>query len=116
MGTDTSEATTWEIALLDARRRGRDRRMRTSSQALVRLARRFSAEGDPRQLLQEIMAEAVVLVGADDAAISSWDEQRGVLMTVTSLVPPSFPGIIMDARNSVSGRAAASRRPQIVND
>lgn len=89
---------------------------RTTDRTLLRLARRFAAEGDPRLLLTQVVAEAAALVAADDAGISTWDPQREALITVTSLVPPSSPGLVLDPRDSVSGQAADQRRVILVHD
>jgi hypothetical protein len=85
-------------------------------QALVRVVRSFAAAGDPDRLLRTVLEEAVPLVGGDDGGIARWHRADGLLRAAISLRPPTSVGAVLDAERSASGRAAATRRPVIVND
>jgi GAF domain-containing protein len=63
-----------------------------------------------------LLAEAIALVGADDGGIARWDDESGELWSWACYRPPNEPGIRLDPLGSASGRAAAERRPVIVNE
>src|SRR5205823_6600356 len=54
--------------------------------------------------------------GGDDGGIARWDRGQGVLRAAISLRPPTSVGALLDPERSASGRAAATRRPVVVND
>jgi CheY-like chemotaxis protein len=83
--------------------------------AVLRVARRFAAEGDPDSLLRDLIVEAVALVAGEIGAVYRWDE------TVAHLVPvaTSSGGASSLGQDSLRleegavGRAAQIRAPVV---
>jgi CheY-like chemotaxis protein len=80
-------------------------------EALLRQARRFAAETDAQRLLDDLLREAVELVGGTAGIVTRWDEERRVLLPVGGSVGgPSQ----LRLGEGASGRAAEQRAPVLV--
>ena len=103
-------------ALLTTEAFEQQRRAASRGQVLLRLARHFAEGSDPEQVLSDLLAEAVALIGGDDGMVSRWDQARQGLVTLRYLgrevAGPSFvwPG------QGITGRAVQQWSPVIVND
>jgi CheY-like chemotaxis protein len=90
--------------------------------AVLRIARRFAAEGDPDSLLRDLIVEAVALVDGEVGAVYRWDETAELLVPVatTSVAAPS-PGAPQPGKGSLRleegavGQAALLRSPVVSN-
>ena len=51
---------------------------------MLRVARRFAAEGDPDSLLRDLIVEAVALVEGEVGAVYRWDETAAQLVPVAT--------------------------------
>jgi PAS domain S-box-containing protein len=104
------------LALLVSVRDLRERAQSTARrEALLRVAR-LAAQSDVGQLFEVLLAEAVAVLHSDDGGIADWDSKRGVLFQTHTFLPSSTSYSVMDAERSASGRAAAQRKPVIIND
>ena len=94
--------------------------------AVLRVARRFAAEGDPDSLLRNVIEEAVALVDGEIGAVYRWDDLHTCLMPVaTSTVGApvttvaSFEGRLGESNvrlgEGAVGRAAELRTPIVEN-
>jgi len=94
--------------------------------AVLRVARRFAAEGDPDSLLKNVIDEAVRLVDGEIGAVYRWDELHTCLMPVaiTAIETPvstaaSFGGRLGESNvrlgEGAVGRAAELRAPIVEN-
>ena len=82
--------------------------------AVLRVARRFAAEGDPDALLRHLIVEAVALVDGEVGAVYRWDETAEQLVPVaTSSGDASAEGVPGSLRldEGAVGRAAQTRAP-----
>ena len=84
-------------------------------ESLVRVARRFGAEGDPEQILAELAHEAVQLVLGSGGEVFRWDPIRQVLVA-TRRADPDGTKLVLRRNQGAVGRAVALRGPVIVND
>lgn len=85
-------------------------------ESLLRVARRFAAEGDAEQVLSEVLAEAVALLRADDGEVARWEPSTGTLRQVRSYLPSASTGRPLPLETTASGMAVQRREPLIVND
>jgi CheY-like chemotaxis protein len=106
---DTDEI---EARLIAAERVTRSHRRR---EALLRQARRIAAEDDPRRLLQDLLDEAVRLVGGTSGFVTRWDETRGILVPVAP-VDPNLSQVALLPGEGATGQAAQQRRAVLIND
>jgi CheY-like chemotaxis protein len=94
--------------------------------AVLRVARRFAAEGDPDSLLRNVIEEAVALVDGEIGAVYQWDDLHSCLMPVatSTAVPLTAVGAAFGTRFGNSnvrlgegaiGRAAELRAPVVDN-
>jgi DNA-binding response OmpR family regulator len=91
--------------------------------AVLRVARRFAAEGDPDSLLRHLIEEAVALVEGDAGAVYRWDETAARLVPVAT----SSSDVPAEGRDGLGqgnlrleegavGRAAQSRAPVVASN
>ena len=91
--------------------------------AVLRVARRFAAEGDPDALLRHLIVEAVALVEGEVGAVYRWDEAAEHLVPVATSsvdgaggdVPRLGQGPLRLEEGAV-GRAAQTRAPVVANN
>jgi CheY-like chemotaxis protein len=83
-------------------------------EALLRQARRFAAEDDPKRLLEGLLEEAVHLVGGDVGVVSRWDDTHQILAPLAGTLgsPPECTATLDDI---VGGRAARERAPVLLD-
>jgi GAF domain-containing protein len=79
-------------------------------EALLRQARRFAAETDPRRLLDDLLREAIGLVGGSAGIVSEWDNENQVLVAVGASAP-ALQQQRLQLGEGASGRAAQQRTP-----
>ena len=91
--------------------------------AVLRVARRFAAEGDPDLLLRHLIVEAVALVEGDVGAVYRWDETAARLVPVatsSSDVPAGGADGLgqgnLRLEEGAVGRAAQSRAPVVASN
>jgi DNA-binding response OmpR family regulator len=91
--------------------------------AVLRVARRFAAEGDPDLLLRHLIVEAVALVAGDVGAVYRWDETAARLVPVaasSSDVPAGGADGLgqgnLRLEEGAVGRAAQSRAPVVASN
>ena len=101
-----------EARLIAAERVTRSHRRR---EALLRQARRVAAEGDPQRLLQDLLEEAVRLVGGTSGFVTRWDETRGILVPVAPL-DPKLSQVALLPGEGATGQAAQQRHAILIND
>ena len=85
-------------------------------ESLLRVAKRFSAEGDAEQVLSEVLAEAVALLRADDGGVARWEPSGGTLRQVRSYLPSVENGVPVPLDTSASGLAVQQREAVILNN
>jgi CheY-like chemotaxis protein len=90
--------------------------------AVLRVARRFAAEGDPDSLLRDLIVEAVALVDGEAGAVYRWEETAERLVPVAASAAHSRgPGAPTVGRVSLGldegaiGQAAHHRAPIVTN-
>jgi CheY-like chemotaxis protein len=76
--------------------------------AVLRVARRFAAEGDPDSLLRNVVEEAVALVDGEDGAVYRWDDIHSCLTPVATS-PATPPAALPTARTSALTPTRTSR-------
>jgi predicted ATPase/DNA-binding NarL/FixJ family response regulator len=101
-----------------SRREAERERTLARREALLRVARRFAAAGDAEQLLTELLAEAVILLGGTAGLVSRWDEAHGSLIPIrnTIPIPMGADSARVDAGTKASSRAVDRRATVILND
>ncbi|HZS00932.1 MAG TPA: response regulator [Chloroflexota bacterium] len=100
---------------LEARRAEALRRV-ASREALLRLARRFAAEGNLDHLLTALLEEAVAALGAENGNLMRWDEARGQLVTARTRFAAVAAPPVLAAGQGAAGRAVAQRAPVVVDN
>jgi CheY-like chemotaxis protein len=70
-------------------------------EALLRMTRRFAAEADPMRLVDELLHEAIALVGGSSGVVTRWDEERHCLETVAATAPMLDPLLVQADPDSV---------------
>jgi CheY-like chemotaxis protein len=63
-------------------------------EALLRMTRRFAAEADPMRLVDELLHEAIKLVGGSAGVVTRWDEEHRGLETVAASAPLLDPLLV----------------------
>ena len=101
-----------EARLIAAERVTRSHRRR---EALLRQARRIAAEDDPQRLLQDLLDEAVRLIGGSSGFVTRWDESRAILIPVTATGVVAGEVALLPGEGA-TGQAADQRRAIVVND
>jgi len=99
-----------EACLIAAERVTSDHRRR---EALLRQARGFAAETNPARLLDNLLDEAIRLVGGSAGLVTRWDDEQQALVAVGATASE------LDAQRlrlgeGASGRAAQQRAPVLV--
>jgi PAS domain S-box-containing protein len=89
-------------------------RTRVREAAAVRVAGKIRADASPERLLDDLLEEAVAIVGGDAATVYGWDDGTGGLVVVRNSVR-TLGEYVPSAQGTV-GRAADRRAPVIVND
>ena len=91
--------------------------------AVLRVARRFAAEGDPDSLLRELIVEAVALVAGDVGVVYRWDETAERLIPVAAssgdASAEGMPRLGQDTLRleaGAVGRAVQTRAPVVVSN
>ena len=82
-------------------------------EALLRLARRFAAETDPGRLLEDLLSEAIDLIGGSAGIVTRWDHENQVLSAVGASTP-ALAGQKVRLGEGASGRAAEQRAPVLL--
>src|SRR5712691_1330097 len=82
-------------------------------EALLRLARRFAAEADPERLLEDLLTDAIDLVGGSAGMVTRWDDENEVLSAVGASTPV-LEGLQLRLGEGASGRAALQRAPVLL--
>lgn len=109
-----SRVTTLHRAL--AQREAERERMLARLNGLLRLARRFAAEGNVEQVLTELLDEAMSALGAIGGGLLRWDEHQEVLVPVRSSLLNEETWVVHTAERGASRRVIEERRPVIMND
>jgi DNA-binding response OmpR family regulator len=99
-----------------ATRRAEGLRRLASREALLRLARRFAAEGNLDQLLTDLLGEAVAALGAENGTLMRWNEQDGQLVPARTRFATVAPPAALAPGQGAAGRAVAERAPVVVDD
>ncbi|MCC6174231.1 MAG: response regulator [Chloroflexi bacterium] len=82
--------------------------------SVLRVARRMAAEVDPDALLNDLIVEAVALVGGSAGAVYQWDDAQATLLPVASSPPGAGRGTMLHPREGAAGRAAEARQPIVL--
>src|SRR5438445_6792400 len=82
-------------------------------EALLRQARRFAAETDPRRLLDDLLREAIALVGGSAGIVTRWDDEDKALVAVGAGTR-ALEAQRLRLGEGASGRAAQQRAPVLV--
>jgi len=82
-------------------------------EALLRLARRFAAETDAGRLLENLLSEAIDLVGGSAGIVTRWDDENQILSAVGATTPV-LESQQLRLGEGASGRAAAQRAPVLL--
>jgi CheY-like chemotaxis protein len=88
--------------------------MHRRQEALLRMTRRFAAEADPERLVDELVREAIDLVGGDAGVVTRWDEDHQWLTAVAATSPVLYELRIRPGEGA-SGRAAQTRQAVVLN-
>src|SRR3954454_900990 len=99
-----------------AARRGEALQPVASREALLRLARRFAAEGNVDQLLTDLLEEAVAALGAENGNLMRWNEQRGQLVSARTRYAAIAAPPILAPGQGAAGRAVAQRMTVVVDN
>jgi CheY-like chemotaxis protein len=79
-------------------------------EALLRLARRFAAETDPRRLLDDLLSEGIELLEGSAGIVTRWDDEDETLVVVGAS-PNSLAHCRLRLGEGASGRAARQHAP-----
>lgn len=91
-------------------------RFERRQEGLLRAARRFAAEPDPRALLQSLLDEARDLLDGEDGLVRLWDAATGELRVYLGSFPDLARYPVYHRGEGLSGRAFQEGQPVIVND
>jgi CheY-like chemotaxis protein len=83
-------------------------------EALLRLARRFAAETDAGRLLENLLDEAIGLVGGSAGIVTRWDDENQLLEAMGAS-SPSLELQRLRLGEGASGRAAQLRAPVLIH-
>ena len=89
-------------------------RARVHDAAALRVTRKIKADAGSERMLDDLLEEAIAIVGGDAATVYGWDEAPGGLVVVRNTVKTS--GEYVPSAQGAVGRAAEQRAPVIVND
>jgi GAF domain-containing protein len=111
-GADDYLAKPFDLADIEARLIAAERVtvVHRRREALLRLARRFAAETDPCRLLDDLLREAIDLVGGSAGIVTQWDDDNQVLVAVGASTP-ALEQQRFQLGEGASGRAAQQRTP-----
>jgi CheY-like chemotaxis protein len=111
-GADDYLAKPFDLADIEARLIAAERVtvVHRRREALLRLARRFAAETDPCRLLDDLLREAIDLVGGSAGIVTQWDDDNQVLVAVGASTP-ALERQRFQLGEGASGRAAQQRKP-----
>jgi CheY-like chemotaxis protein len=79
-------------------------------EALLRQVRRFAAETEPGRLLDDLLREAIQLVGGSAGLVTRWDDEQQALVAVRTSTP-RLEERRLRLGEGASGRAAQQRKP-----
>src|SRR5439155_23963218 len=82
-------------------------------EALLRQTQRFAAETDPVRLMNDLLHEAMTLVGGSAGSVSRWDDDLDALVVVGATADALEPAR-MRLGEGASDRAAQQRSPVLV--
>ncbi len=82
-------------------------------EALLRLARRFAAETDAGRLLENLLSEAIDLVGGSAGIVTRWDDESQILSAVGASTA-ALEHQQLRLGEGASGRAAEQRAPVLL--
>jgi len=82
-------------------------------EALLRLARRFAAETDADRLLDDLLREAIELLGGSAGVVTRWDDESELLVAVHGSTP-ALTQLRLRLGEGACGRAAQQRVPVLV--
>jgi CheY-like chemotaxis protein len=83
-------------------------------EALLRQARRFAAETDPARLLDDLLREAIALVGGSAGIVTRWDDDDDRALVAVGASPRALEAQRVRLGEGASGRAAQERLPVLV--
>jgi GAF domain-containing protein len=90
-------------------------RLHRRREALLRQARRFAAETDPQRLLNDLVRDAIDLVGGSAGLVTRWDEAEQALVPVgTNEQRLTLARLRLG--QGASGRAARERAPVLISN
>ena len=89
-------------------------RLHRRREALLRQARRFAAETDPQRLLNDLVRDAIDLVGGSAGLVTRWDEGEQALVPVGTN-EQRLTSARLRLGQGASGRAADKRAPVLVS-
>ena len=89
-------------------------RVHRRQEALLRMTRRFAAEADPARLLDELMHEAIELVGGSAGLVMRWDDEHQWLIPVATTTRGAR-SLRLRPGEGASGRAAQTHAPVLLN-
>jgi len=89
-------------------------RVHRRQESLLRMTRRFAAEANPARLVNELLQEAIELVGGSAGLVTRWDEEQQVLVPVGATTP-ALETVQLRLGEGASGRAAEARAPVVLN-
>jgi CheY-like chemotaxis protein len=90
-------------------------RVHRRQESLLRMTRRFAAEANPARLVNELLQEAIELMGGSVGVVTRWDEEQQVLVPVAATTP-ALETFRLRLGEGASGRAAQARAPVVLND
>jgi CheY-like chemotaxis protein len=82
-------------------------------EALLSIARRFAAETDADRLLDNLLHEAIELLGGSAGVVTRWDDESEHLVAVHGSTP-ALARLRLQLGEGASGRAAQERTPVLV--
>jgi CheY-like chemotaxis protein len=114
-GADDYLAKPFDLSDIEARLIAAERvtLMHRRREALLRQARRFAAETNPRRLMDDLLREAIQLVGGSAGIVTRWDDENQVLIALDASTP-DLEKLPLNLGEGASGRAAQQRRPVLV--
>jgi CheY-like chemotaxis protein len=114
-GADDYLAKPFDLADIEARLIAAERVtvVHRRREAMLRQARRFAAETDPRRLLDDLLREAIDLIGGTAGIVTRWDDENQVLEAVGASTP-ELEHQRLQLGEGASGRAAQQRMPVFV--
>ncbi len=115
-GADDYVAKPFSLEDIEARLIAAERvtHMHRRQEALLRMTQRFAAEADPARLLDELLHDAIDLVGGSAGVVTRWDEDRQELEPVSASSPLLEPRRL-HVGEGASGRVAEVRAAVFLN-